>query len=49
MIVFEAAMDDDFNTAGALAVVFDLVSEVNKHLASKARDWTHWSLRGSTW
>ncbi len=35
---FEAAMDDDFNTAGALAALFDLVSEVNKQLASKIPD-----------
>lgn len=35
---FETAMDDDFNTAGALAAVFDLVSEVNKQLASKSPD-----------
>src|SRR5579862_1255780 len=33
---FEAAMDDDFNTAGALAALFDLVSDVNKQLAAKA-------------
>ncbi|HEY3322717.1 MAG TPA: cysteine--tRNA ligase [Planctomycetota bacterium] len=30
---FEAAMDDDFNTAGALGVVFDLVSHANQELA----------------
>jgi cysteinyl-tRNA synthetase len=30
---FDAAMDDDFNTAGALAAVFDLVSAVNQELA----------------
>jgi cysteinyl-tRNA synthetase len=35
---FEEAMDDDFNTAGALAAVFDLVSEVNKQVASKLPD-----------
>jgi len=29
---FEAAMDDDFNTAGALGAVFDLVSRVNSAL-----------------
>ncbi|MEI6232569.1 MAG: cysteine--tRNA ligase [Planctomycetota bacterium] len=33
---FETAMDDDFNTAGALAAVFDLVSIINKELTSKA-------------
>jgi cysteinyl-tRNA synthetase len=33
---FETAMDDDFNTAGALAALFDLVSEVNRQLASKS-------------
>jgi cysteinyl-tRNA synthetase len=30
---FEAYMDDDFNTAGAVAVVFELVSEANRVLA----------------
>ncbi|MDP2921768.1 MAG: cysteine--tRNA ligase [Candidatus Omnitrophota bacterium] len=29
---FEAAMDDDFNTAEALAVLFDLVTHINKNL-----------------
>jgi len=29
---FQAAMDDDFNTAGALATLFDLVREVNRAL-----------------
>ena len=38
IVAFETAMDDDFNTAGALAAVFDLVSEVNKQLTSKAPD-----------
>ena len=38
LVAFETAMDDDFNTAGALAAVFDLVSEVNKQLASKTPD-----------
>ncbi|HET6405276.1 MAG TPA: cysteine--tRNA ligase [Candidatus Thermoplasmatota archaeon] len=35
---FEAAMDDDFNTPVALAVLFDLASDINKHAekASKA-------------
>lgn len=32
---FEAYMDDDFNTAGAVAVVFELVSEANQVLASE--------------
>ncbi len=31
---FEAAMDDDFNIAGALAVIFDLMSVVNKSIAA---------------
>jgi len=31
---FEAAMDDDFNTAGALAQLFDLVRAI--HLAREA-------------
>ncbi|MFC2149486.1 cysteine--tRNA ligase [Candidatus Auribacterota bacterium] len=31
---FEAAMDDDFNTAKALAVVFDIVNEINNILDS---------------
>ncbi len=29
--LFLAAMDDDLNTSGALAAVFDLVAEVNRH------------------
>jgi len=29
---FEAAMDDDFNTAGALGAIFDLVSRMNSEL-----------------
>jgi cysteinyl-tRNA synthetase len=29
--VFRAAMDDDFNTPGAVAVLFELASEVNRH------------------
>jgi cysteinyl-tRNA synthetase len=28
---FHAAMDDDFNTPGAVAVLFDLAGEVNRH------------------
>ncbi|MCL1952611.1 MAG: cysteine--tRNA ligase [Oscillospiraceae bacterium] len=34
---FIAAMDDDFNTAGALGVVFDLVREVNTQMAGASR------------
>lgn len=34
---FEAAMDDDFNTALALAAVYDLVSETNNYLHNRAR------------
>jgi cysteinyl-tRNA synthetase len=30
-VAFKAAMDDDFNTPGALAVLFDLATEVNRH------------------
>ncbi|HTH51167.1 MAG TPA: DALR domain-containing protein, partial [Pyrinomonadaceae bacterium] len=33
---FEAAMDDDFNTAAALAAVHDMVREVNTILANTA-------------
>ena len=34
---FKASMDDDFNTPGALAVLFDLVSDVNRgHTADAA-------------
>ncbi|MDR1088841.1 MAG: cysteine--tRNA ligase [Coriobacteriales bacterium] len=33
---FKAYMDDDFNTAGAVAVVFELVSEANHILAEDA-------------
>lgn len=35
---FEESMDDDFNTAGALAAVFDLVSDVNKRLIAQPLD-----------
>ena len=33
---FKAAMDDDFNTAEAMAVLFDLASEVNKTQSMQA-------------
>ncbi|MFY9514230.1 MAG: cysteine--tRNA ligase [Rubrivivax sp.] len=33
---FRAAMDDDFNTPGALAVLFDLAGEVNRSRDAKA-------------
>ncbi|HLR41257.1 MAG TPA: DALR domain-containing protein, partial [Virgibacillus sp.] len=32
---FEAEMDDDFNTANAIAVLFDLTKEANLYLQSK--------------
>jgi cysteinyl-tRNA synthetase len=32
---FEAAMDDDFNTAAALAAVHNLVREINTHMADE--------------
>jgi len=32
---FDAAMDDDFNTAGALGHIFDFVRKVNRWLAAK--------------
>src|SRR5690625_839185 len=32
---FERAMDDDFNTANAISVLFDLTREVNHYLESK--------------
>jgi cysteinyl-tRNA synthetase len=35
---FVAAMDDDLNTAGAMAVVFDLVRELNRLLDAGDRD-----------
>ncbi|MBU0478708.1 cysteine--tRNA ligase [bacterium] len=35
---FEEAMDDDFNTASALGVVFDLITEINSLIADKSRD-----------
>ena len=41
LVDFESAMDDDFNTASALAAVHDLVREINTVLAGaglKARD-----------
>ena len=31
---FEASMDDDFNTAAALAAVHDMVREINTSMAS---------------
>ncbi len=34
---FKAAMDDDFNTADALAVLFDLATEANRSEAPQAR------------
>ena len=33
---FGAAMDDDFNTAGAIGVVFEALAELNKEIASPA-------------
>ena len=41
---FKAAMDDDFNTPGAMAVLFDLANEVNRdrsprRAAPAARRW----------
>jgi cysteinyl-tRNA synthetase len=36
--VFEAAMDDDFNTAGALGHLFDLVRAINQARADGATD-----------
>ncbi|RXL53930.1 cysteine--tRNA ligase, partial [Citrobacter sp. AAK_AS5] len=33
---FKAAMDDDFNTAEAIAVLFDLASEANRGDAAAA-------------
>jgi cysteinyl-tRNA synthetase len=35
---FKAAMDDDFNTPEALAVLFDLANEVNKTKSSAAAE-----------
>jgi cysteinyl-tRNA synthetase len=32
---FAAAMDDDFNTAEAVAVLFDLANQINKHRATE--------------
>jgi cysteinyl-tRNA synthetase len=37
---FEAAMDDDFNTAQALGVVFDAVTALNRELSATAPDHT---------
>ena len=45
---FTAAMDDDFNTAGALAAVFGLASAANKFLAETAgRQDTSVAMRGA--
>lgn len=38
LAAFEAAMDDDFNTAGAIGVIFEYVSEINQSLAKNALD-----------
>ena len=35
---FEAAMDDDFNTAQALAVVFEALGELNKNISASEPD-----------
>ena len=35
---FVAEMDDDFNTAGALAAIFELTREVNTHMAGDPTD-----------
>ncbi len=35
---FYAAMDDDFNTPRALAVLFDLVNEINKFIGARQHD-----------
>lgn len=35
---FEAALNDDFNTPEALAVIFDLIREINKSIDQKAYD-----------
>jgi cysteinyl-tRNA synthetase len=32
---FHAAMDDDFNTAGAIAALFEFATALNKHMAEK--------------
>ncbi|MEJ5309050.1 MAG: cysteine--tRNA ligase [Anaerolineae bacterium] len=34
---FQAAMDDDFNTPQALAILFEFVKEVNRHLDENSR------------
>jgi len=34
---FDAAMEDDFNTANALGVVFEMVREINTHLNSASK------------
>jgi len=35
---FGKAMDDDFNTASALGVIFDLITEINSSIANISRD-----------
>jgi len=37
---FEESMDDDFNTASALGVVFDLITKINSLIADKNKDFT---------
>jgi cysteinyl-tRNA synthetase len=39
---FEASMDDDFNTAGAVAAVFGLVTAANSSIADGVFGQTHW-------
>lgn len=38
-VEFEAAMDEDFNTAGALGVIFSLINAANVEIAGRGEGW----------
>jgi cysteinyl-tRNA synthetase len=42
---FKAAMDDDFNTPGAVAVLFDLASAINRGQIGDAALCSAWAVR----
>lgn len=37
---FEEAMDDDFNTAGAVGSVFEVMNELSGYVAARKKNWT---------
>ncbi len=42
MLRFNQAMDDDFNTPEAVAVLFEIVREINRLKAQQNKDANHW-------